>query len=138
MFSKREILSSINNTNQSRKSKDETPEFTTNRIDENTRSISRSRIREITGYSYHTKVKHEPNPIYIEWQEIFSNAISNAKHDIYVLDGSRQMGKSLITAQLLIEFSFLPSSDSLVASFEVKSTQRILNYISKYTKNFEN
>lgn len=47
------------------------------------------------------------------------------------------MGKSLITAELLIECSFIPGFDSLVASFEAKSTQRILNYIKKYTKNFD-
>lgn len=56
---------------------------------------------------------------------------------MYVLDGSRQLGKSLLTAELLIEFSFLPKFDTLIASFEAKATQRILNYINKFTKNFD-
>lgn len=116
---------------------EEKPALFTEKIDSNTRAFSRTRIRELTGYSYFTKVKHSATPVYIGWQETFSNAISEGKHDVYVLDGSRQMGKSLITAQMLIEYSFLPNFDSLVASFEAKSTQRILNYIKKYTKNLD-
>jgi len=106
-------------------------------LDPNVKIVSRSRIRELTGFSFHTKVKHSPEPVYLAWQDTFDRAIRWGGYSVYVLDGSRQLGKSLLTAELLIEFSFLPKFDTLIASFEAKATQRILNYINKFTKNFD-
>lgn len=56
--------------------------------------------------------------------------------DLLVIDGSRQMGKSYGIAELLIEESFVPGADILVAAFLQKTTNAILNYMKKFLHQF--
>jgi hypothetical protein len=44
-------------------------------FDPNVKIVSRSRIRELTGFSFHTKVKHSQEPVYLAWQDTFDRAI---------------------------------------------------------------
>jgi len=54
-----------------------------------------------------------------------------------VVDGSRQMGKSLVTAQLIVEESFIPGADILVGAFLQSTTNVILRYMERHISNFE-
>jgi len=54
-----------------------------------------------------------------------------------IIDGSRQMGKSKTTAELLVESSFLPNFHQLVAAPSQDLTSLIKNYIEDYTSQFD-
>jgi len=71
-------------------------------------------------------------PQRINWQEVMLTDQSN----LLVIDGSRQMGKSYGIAELLIEESFVPGADILVAAFLQKTTNAILNYMRNFLQNF--
>lgn len=96
--------------------------------------ISTQSIRNLTGYSYTTIPAWSPTqtPTTIHWQRQMLEDTS----DILVIDGSRQMGKSYGIAELLIEESFVPGADILVAAFLQKTTNAILNYMKKFLTNF--
>ena len=74
--------------------------------------ISRQAIRDITHYTYSPipPFASPPLPVYIHWQYL----ALRSKADRLVINGSRQMGKSLILAELLTEESFT-GIDILVA-----------------------
>lgn len=66
--------------------------------------ISRRDIRNITGYTYNPTPAFDGTntPVHIKWQK----DVLESTEDRLVVDGSRQMGKSLIMAQLLTEESY--------------------------------
>ena len=72
---------------------------------QNTIGISRQSIRDITGYTYRPvpKWSRDNTPVFIKWQK----ELLEDKSDILVVDGSRQMGKSHVTAQFIVEESFI-------------------------------
>lgn len=74
--------------------------------------ISRQAIRDITHYTYTPTPPFAtpPVPTYIHWQYL----TLKSKADRLIINGSRQMGKSLILAELLTEESFT-GIDILVA-----------------------
>lgn len=74
--------------------------------------ISRQAIRDITHYTYSPipPFADPPIPTYIHWQYL----ALRSKADRLIINGSRQMGKSLILAELLTEESFT-GIDILVA-----------------------
>ena len=96
--------------------------------------ISTQSIRNLTWYSYTTIPQWSPTqtPITITWQRQMLEDTS----DLLVIDWSRQMGKSYGIAELLIEESFVPWADILVAAFLQKTTNAILNYMKKFLQNF--
>jgi len=61
----------------------------------------------------------------------------NATEDVIIVNGSRQMGKSLALSQLLIEESFLPNNDTIVVAFQQSTTDIIKNYMLKSIAAFE-
>lgn len=94
--------------------------------------ISTQSIRNLTNYSYSVQLPWHKTPQVIRWQEEMLTDQSN----ILVIDGSRQMGKSFGISELLIEESFVPWADILVAAFLQKTTNAILNYMRKFLSNF--
>ena len=98
----------------------------------NTIGISTQSIRNLTGYSYTVEQPWHTSPQKITWQEIMLTDQSN----LLIIDGSRQMGKSYGIAELLIEESFVPWADILVAAFLQKTTNAILNYMRNFLQNF--
>lgn len=96
--------------------------------------ISVSSIRSITGYTYYPipKWSQEQKPVYIKWQQQMIEDTSN----ILIIDGSRQMWKSFGMSELLIEESFVPWDDILVAAYTQKTTNVILNYMRNFLKDF--
>lgn len=98
----------------------------------NTIGISTQSIRNLTGYSYTVQMPWHTTPQKIYWQEIMLTDQSN----LLVIDGSRQMGKSYGIGELLIEESFIPGADILVAAFLQKTTNAILNYMRNFLQNF--
>jgi hypothetical protein len=98
----------------------------------NTIGISTQSIRNLTGYSYTVQMPWHTTPQKIGWQEIMLTDQSN----LLIIDGSRQMGKSYGIAELLIEESFVPGADILVAAFLQKTTNAILNYMRSFLQNF--
>ena len=94
--------------------------------------ISTQSIRNLTNYSYTVQLPWHPRPQKIVWQEEMLTDQSN----ILVIDGSRQMWKSFWISKLLIEESFVPWADILVAAFLQKTTNAILNYMRKFLTNF--
>ena len=96
--------------------------------------ISVQSIRNITGYSYYTTPPWSSTnrPVFIEWQKQMIEDISN----ILIINGSRQMGKSYWISELLIEESFIPGADILVAAFLQKTTNAILTYMRKFMRDF--
>lgn len=97
--------------------------------------ISVQSIRNITGFTYYPIPPWSPTatPVYVKWQHQMIEDTS----DILIIDGSRQMGKSFWMAELLVEESFVPWADLLVAAFLQKTTNVILRYIEKFTADFE-
>ena len=97
--------------------------------------ISRQSIRDITGYTYRPIPLWSTSlqPVFIKWQKDLLEDTS----DILVVDGSRQMGKSLVTAQLIVEESFIPGADILVGAFLQSTTNVILRYMEKHISSFE-
>lgn len=102
---------------------------------QNTIGISRQSIRDITGYTYRPvpKWSRDNTPVFIRWQK----DLLEDKSDILVVDGSRQMGKSHVTAQFIVEESFIEGDDILVGAFLQKTTDVILRYIKKHIANFD-
>lgn len=98
----------------------------------NTIGISTQSIRNLTGYSYTIQQPWHDTPQRINWQEVMLTDQSN----LLIIDGSRQMGKSYGIAELLIEESFVPGADILVAAFLQKTTNAILNYMRNFLQNF--
>ncbi len=94
--------------------------------------VSRSAIRNLTGYSYHVQKEWHPSPVYVEWQ----HKLLEDDRDVIVVDGSRQMGKSYTIAQKLIEISHIPDSDCLVGAFQAKTTNVIRNYVLRLIRKF--
>ena len=97
--------------------------------------ISRQSIRDITWYTYRPvpKWSRDNTPVFIKWQK----DLLEDKSDILVVDGSRQMGKSHVTAQFIVEESFIEWDDILVGAFLQKTTDVILRYIKKHIANFD-
>lgn len=97
--------------------------------------ISRQAIRDITNFTFNPipAWSTDHTPVYIAWQE----ELLNAKEDVVIVNGSRQMGKSLVLSQLLIEDSFLPNNDAIVVAFQQSTTDIIKNYILKSIEAFE-
>ena len=116
--------------------------FVENQIDDEPRTIkpthhlykiSRQAIRDITRYTY-TPIPPfatPPVPTYIHWQYL----ALRSKADRLIINGSRQMGKSLILAELLTEESFT-GIDILVAWPQQDTTDIIKNYMLQHTQNF--
>lgn len=102
---------------------------------QNTIWISRQSIRDITWYTYRPVPKwaKDNTPVFIKWQK----DLLEDKSDILVVDGSRQMGKSHVTAQFIVEESFIEWDDILVGAFLQKTTDVILRYIKKHIANFD-
>lgn len=95
--------------------------------------ISRQAIRDITHYTY-TPIPPfatPPLPTYIHWQYL----ALRSKADRLVINWSRQMGKSLILAELLTEESFT-GIDILVAWPQQDTTDIIKNYMLQHTQHF--
>lgn len=95
--------------------------------------ISRKSIRNLTGYSSIIQKPWHQFPTVIAWQE----KLLTMTHDILVIDWSRQMGKSYVLSELLIEESFVPWWDILVGAFLQKTTNVILNYIKSFIRSFD-
>lgn len=97
-------------------------------------TISRQDIRNITKYTFNPipPFSQTKQPVYIHWQYL----TLNSKADRLVIDGSRQMGKSLILAQLITEESFV-EGDILVAAPQQSTTDVIKNYILHHTRDFD-
>ena len=95
--------------------------------------ISRQAIRDITHYTYSPipPFASPPLPVYIHWQYL----ALRSKADRLVINGSRQMGKSLILAELLTEESFT-GIDILVAWPQQDTTDIIKNYMLSHTQHF--
>lgn len=122
-----------NNTNQTQED-DTIPDFIFKKHSSlpNTIGISTQSIRNLTGYSYTVQMPWHTTPQRIGWQEVMLTDQSN----LLVIDGSRQMWKSYGIAELLIEESFVPGADILVAAFLQKTTNAILNYMRSFLQNF--
>ena len=95
--------------------------------------ISRQAIRDITHYTYNPipPFADPPVPTYIHWQYL----ALRSKADRLVINWSRQMGKSLILAELLTEESFT-GIDILVAWPQQDTTDIIKNYMLSHTQHF--
>lgn len=98
-----------------------------------TYTISRRDIRNITGYTYNPIPAFDGtnNPVHIKWQK----DVLESTEDRLVVDGSRQMGKSLIMAQLLTEESY-EQGDILVAAPQQSTTDVIKDYMLFHTRDF--
>jgi len=101
---------------------------------DNTVFVSRDAIRNITGYSYYATPEWDETKteVYIKWQHY----LLEDQHEIIVVDGSRQMGKSYTLAEKLIEESHIPNNDTLIGAFLEKTTNVIRNYILRLIKKF--
>jgi hypothetical protein len=101
---------------------------------DNTVFVSREAIRNITGYTSRPipEWDKDKKPVFIEWQE----QLLNDESEYIVVDWSRQLWKSYIIAEKLIEESFIPNNDSLVGAFISKTTDVIRNYVLKLTRKF--
>lgn len=102
-----------------------------------TKQISIQAIRDITGFSTSPFVHILNRRIEIRWQEELLNLAHDLSNREIIVDGSRQMGKSKSTAQLLVESSFLPNFHQLVAAPLQELTNLIKNYIQDYTNYFD-
>lgn len=107
----------------------------TTKHDKNTVEVDKEAIRNITGYTYRPFVQHSGKEEYIKWQ----HDLIDDTHDIIVVDGCRQMGKSFTISEKLIEESFIANNHSLVCAFEEDATRRIRDYMlsimDKFPKN---
>ena len=95
--------------------------------------ISTRTIREITWYSYTVQKQWHQMPVDIPWQKEFIES----PHNIIVVDGSRQWGKSLTVAEKVIEESFIPGKDMMIAAFLQETTESIGDYMIDYIEKFE-
>lgn len=97
--------------------------------------ISVASIRKVTGYSYYTTPSWDlrKREVYLSWQKTFMDS----REDVVVLDGSRQMWKSLVVGEMIIEESFIPGKDIMVAAFSQETTNRIRMYIEEMTLKFD-
>lgn len=98
-------------------------------------TISRQAIRDVTRFTFDPipAWSETRTPVHITWQE----ELFNAKEDVVIVNGSRQMGKSLGLAELLTEDTFLPDNDSIVVAFQQSTTDIIKNYMLKNIAAFE-
>lgn len=94
--------------------------------------ISTQAIRNITGYSYTVQKPWHTSPTIISWQQ----ELIDAPENVIVVDWSRQWGKSLTIAQKLIEESFIPGQDLMVAAFLQETTESIWEYILEFIDKF--
>lgn len=94
--------------------------------------ISVQAIRNITGYSYSVQKPWHQTPTVIPWQQ----ELIDAPENVIVVDGSRQWWKSLTIAQKLIEESFIPGHDLMVAAFLQETTESIWEYILTFIEKF--
>lgn len=95
--------------------------------------ISTQAIRNITKYSYTIQQSWHAQPTVIEWQK----ELIDAPENVIVVDGSRQWGKSLTIAEKLIEESFIPGKDLLVAAFLQETTESIGQYLMEFIDKFD-
>ena len=112
---------------------DDLPRTRAQPLPSGTIGISKSAIRDITGYSYMVKMPWHTTPVKIEWQQELIESDAN----IIVVDGSRQGGKSLTIAEKVIEESFIPGEDMMVCAFLQETTEAIGEYMIDYIENFE-
>lgn len=96
-------------------------------------TISREAIRKITQYSPYVVPKWGTKQVYIEWQDV----ILQDDSAIILVDGSRQIWKSLTIAEKAVELSFIPNEDTLVWAFIKKTTDVIRNYILRHIRKFD-
>jgi len=94
--------------------------------------ISTQAIRNITGYSYSVQKPWHTLPTVIAWQQ----ELIDAPENVIIVDGSRQWGKSLTIAQKLIEESFIPGHDLMVAAFLQETTESIGEYMLSFIEKF--
>lgn len=94
--------------------------------------ISRQAIRNITNYSYVIKKDWHTTPTTILWQQ----ELIDAPENVIIVDGSRQWWKSLTIAEKLIEESFIPWADLMVAAFLQETTESIWEYILDFIEKF--
>lgn len=95
--------------------------------------ISTSVIRQITGYTYWVQQSWHEHPVKIQWQE----DLINSPHNVIVVDGSRQGWKSMTIAEKVIEESFIPGKDMMVAAFLQETTESIGVYMLEFIENFD-
>lgn len=95
--------------------------------------ISTSVIRQITGYTYWVQQSWHEHPVKIQWQE----DLINSPHNVIVVDGSRQWWKSMTIAEKVIEESFIPGKDMMVAAFLQETTESIGVYMLEFIENFD-
>lgn len=95
--------------------------------------ISTQAIRNITKYSYSIQQSWHAQPTVIEWQK----ELIDAPENVIVVDGSRQWWKSLTIAEKLIEESFIPGKDLLVAAFLQETTESIWQYLMEFIDKFD-
>lgn len=95
--------------------------------------ISTQAIRNITEYSYFVQKDWHQTPTIIPWQK----ELIDAPENVIVVDWSRQWGKSLTIAEKLIEESFIPGKDLLVAAFLQETTESIWEYLIQFIEKFD-
>ena len=95
--------------------------------------ISKSAIRSVTWYSYNVRTAWNNYPVEITWQKELIDATEN----IIVVDGSRQGWKSLTIAEKVIEESFIPWKDILIAAFLQETTESIWEYMLDFIERFD-
>lgn len=99
--------------------------------------ISIQWIRQITWYTTSPFINHINAEKHIPWQETLLTYAHNQDIQEIIVDGSRQMGKSKTTAEILVESSFLPAFHQLVAAPSQDLTNLIKNYIYEYIQPFD-
>ena len=95
--------------------------------------ISTQAIRNITKYSYVIQQPWHTTPQIITWQK----ELIDAPENLIIVDWSRQWGKSLTLAEKLIEESFIPGKDLMVAAFLQETTESIWEYLLTFIENFD-
>lgn len=91
--------------------------------------IDRQVLQKIAWYSPYVEIDWQTH--YLKWQDDYINDTSRF---IYIL-WSRQLGKSLATAYIAFENSFIPNQKILVSSFSANSTNNMRDYILEFIEN---
>jgi len=100
-------------------------------------TISLEAIRSITNYTFTPFIQRLNKQVYIEWQKTLLTYAHDPNIREIIIDGSRQIGKSNSTSELLLESSFLPNFHQLVAAPSQDLTNLIKNYVTGYIDNFD-
>lgn len=100
------------------------------------KTISLEAIRSITWYTFTPYIPRLQHSVRIQWQEELLTAAHNQNNREIIIDGSRQIGKSNSTSEILTESSFLPNFHQLVAAPSQDLTNLIKNYVTTYISEF--